>query len=84
MGEACTERVGNVAASGDITTVAGKGTGGLSRDGGAAASASLRSPKGVAVDSAGNLVIADGSNSRIRKVDTKSIMSTIAGAVTFG
>jgi NHL repeat len=51
-----------------ITTVAGNGTAGYSGDNGPATSAELNSPSGVAVDSAGNLYIADLANERIRKV----------------
>jgi len=54
--------------AGDIYTVAGDGTGGFSGDGGPAASAELDQPTGVAVDGAGNLVIADMNNYRIRVV----------------
>jgi trimeric autotransporter adhesin len=53
--------------AGDIYTVAGDGTFGFSGDGGPAISAEL-APIGVAVDAAGNLVIADTGNDRIRMV----------------
>jgi sugar lactone lactonase YvrE len=56
------------AASGVITTVAGDGTRGFSEDGGAATSASLDGPLGVAVDASGNLFIADPGNQRVRRV----------------
>ena len=49
--------------------VAGNGTAGFSGDGGPATSAQLKDPRGVAVDSSGNLFIADKSNRRIRKVE---------------
>ena len=52
----------------DIYTVAGNGNHGHSGDGGPATSARLNTPLGVAVDGAGNLVIADNGNSRIRVV----------------
>jgi uncharacterized protein (TIGR03437 family) len=68
-----------VAANGIITTVAGNGSNGYSGDGGPAASAQLYSPSGVAVDAAGNLYIADYRNSRIRKVATNGIITTVAG-----
>jgi len=68
--------------SGTITTVAGGGTNGLG-DGGPATSASLFWPYGVAVDSAGNLYIADTNNSRIRKVSGGTI-TTVAGNGNFG
>jgi hypothetical protein len=54
--------------AGDVYTVAGDGAYGFSGDGGPAASAELRNPQGVAVDGAGNLVIADTHNNRIRVV----------------
>ena len=63
----------------DISTVAGNGTAGYSGDGGAATSAILDHPHGVAVDGAGNLYIADEGNQRIRKVDTSGNISTVAG-----
>jgi sugar lactone lactonase YvrE len=69
-----------VAGSGIITTISGNGSFGFSGDGGAAAAARLNYPAGVALDSAGNLYIADDRNSRIRKVAAGSgIITTIAG-----
>ena len=70
--------------NGVITTVAGTGTHGPSSgDNGPATSASLFSPSGVAVDSAGNLYIADTGNSRVRKV-TNGIITTVAGTGGYG
>ena len=63
---------------GIITTVAGTGTGVFSGDGGPANAATLLNPYGLAVDSAGNLYIADNGNSRIRKV-SGGIITTVAG-----
>ena len=54
--------------AGDIYTVAGTGTAGHSGDGGAATSARLDLPTGVAVDSAGDLFIADQYNNRAQEV----------------
>jgi trimeric autotransporter adhesin len=59
---------GKAMTAGDIYTVAGDGTQGYSGDGGPATSAELSDPQGVAVDAAGNLVIADTGNSRVRVV----------------
>lgn len=67
-----------------INTVAGTGIDGFSGDGGTAASAELNNPGGVAVDSTGNLYIADSSNHRVRKVDASGKISTIAGIGTGG
>jgi sugar lactone lactonase YvrE len=59
---------GRAMTAGDIYTVAGSGMRGFFGDGGPAARARLGRPFGVAVDGAGNLIIADMDNSRIRKV----------------
>ena len=64
-----------------ISTVAGDGTRGRSGDGGAATSAELDLPTGVAVDSAGNIYIADKLNNRIRVVNTGTSEITIATIV---
>ena len=66
-------------AAGIITTIAGTGIIGYSEDGGPAVDAQLSRPEGVAVDSAGNLYIADTANHRIRRVGANGIISTIAG-----
>ena len=72
-------RIRKVSASGVITTVAGNGTVGFSGDGGPATSASLNDPTGVAVDTSGNLFIAEHNNNRIRKVSVSGIVTTVAG-----
>ncbi len=54
--------------NGLIATVAGTGSIGFSGDGGAAIDAQLNDPRGVAVDSAGNVYIADLVNTRVRRV----------------
>lgn len=72
-------RVRKVSPSGVITTVAGGGTGGFTGDGGQATAAQFRGISGVAVDSGGNIFIADSGNSRIRKVDTSGTVNTYAG-----
>ncbi len=77
-------RIRRVDAAGIITTVAGNGAAGFSGDGGAATSAELDNPQGVAIDGGGNLVIADTLNARIRRVDSTGVITTIAGNGTAG
>ena len=67
-----------VVSNGNINTFAGNGTAGYSGDGGAATSASLYTPRGVAVDANGVVYIADTNNHVVRKVSGGTI-STIAG-----
>ena len=59
---------GQAMTAGDIYTVAGDGTPGFSGDGGPGTAAELSIPRSVAVDGAGNLVISDTDNSRVRVV----------------
>ncbi|MCY3019661.1 MAG: SBBP repeat-containing protein [Planctomycetota bacterium] len=75
-------RVRKVTAStGVITTVAGNGNEGFTGDGGPAASSSLYYPRGIALDSSGNLYIVDSNNSRIRMVDAQTgTITTVAGS----
>ncbi|MGI4870115.1 MAG: hypothetical protein ACRYFX_02935 [Janthinobacterium lividum] len=72
------------ATTGVLSTIAGTGTAGFSGDGGAATSAQLKNPIGVAVDGSGNVYIADQFNHRIRKVSAAGVISTIAGTGTAG
>ncbi len=78
-------RIRKVDAAGNITTVAGTGQCCYNGDGGAATEARLRNPYDVALDTAGNLYIADRNNQRIRKVDASSgVITTVAGDGTAG
>ena len=87
IGDSETERVRVVAAStgtfygqamiaGDIYTVAGNGTEGSGGDGGPATHALFDDPTGVALDAAGNLLIADTINNRVRAVASAPARST--------
>ncbi len=67
------------ASTGVITTVAGSAAYGFAGDNEAATSAKLSDIHGIAVDSTGNIYISDTTNARIRKVDTKGIITTMAG-----
>ena len=74
--------VREVSAAGVITTVAGNGTAGSGGDGGAATSAQLSGPQGLALDAAGNLYISDTGNSRVREVSGGTITTVAGGAAT--
>ena len=76
-------RIRKVDTGGIITTFAGTGTAGFTGDGGPATSAELWTPRGMTVDSAGNIFIADSNNFRIRKVDTSGNITTVAGNGNF-
>lgn len=68
--------------AGVVTTLAGNGTVGNLEGMGAAAR--FDHPNGVAVDSAGNVYVADSSNNRIRKITPVGLVSTLAGSNTGG
>lgn len=72
-------RIRKVATNGTITTIAGKELQGSTGDDGAATSAALNAPSGVAVDKSGNIYIADTRNHKIRKVATDGKITTFAG-----
>jgi sugar lactone lactonase YvrE len=80
-GNNCIRRIDS--ATGIITTVAGMGDGPLvsyGGDGGPATAAHLWGPRGVAVDTAGNIFIGDTENNRIRRVSARTrVITTIAG-----
>ncbi len=72
------QRIRQINTSGVIATVAGNGTPGFSGDGGAASSAQVAFPGGIATDASGNLYFADTGNQRVRKIVNGAI-STVAG-----
>ncbi len=69
--------------NGIVTTIAGTGEQGFGGDGGAATSALLDSPTGVAVDSSGDIFVADTHNNRIREI-ANGIITTVAGSGVAG
>lgn len=67
--------------TGSIASVAGSGVGGFGGDGGPATAGQLDSPGDVSVDAAGNLVISDCGNHRIRRVDWRTgVIMTVVGS----
>jgi class 3 adenylate cyclase/sugar lactone lactonase YvrE len=65
-----------------ITTIIGDGVPAYGGDGGQATSAHLTAPEGVAVDSRGDIFVADNGNNVVRKVDSAGIITTVAGSAT--
>ncbi len=83
IADAGDDEIREVSVRGTITRLAGTGVdcGGTDAcgDGGAAASAELTSPDGVAVDRSGNVYVADTGDNEIRRIATAGTISTVAG-----
>lgn len=71
-------RIGKVAPDGTVSTIAGDGTAGYLD--GPAAQARFNGPVGIAVDTRGNVFVADTYNDRVRMISTDGQVSTVAGA----
>ncbi len=85
IADSANNRIRKVAKSGGlISTIAGNGTPQFAGDNGAATSASLNTPYGLAVDSSGNVYIGDLLNYAVRKVTPSGTISTVAGTNVFG
>ena len=66
-----------------IHRIVGTGIGGFLGDGGPAENARLNDPQSIALDSSGDLWIADTGNGKIRKVDFPSSSASVSGLVTY-
>jgi len=73
------DRIREVSRSGVIATVAGNGSKGYSGDNGPATQAQLFDPDAVVIDHAGNIVIADAGNARVRRISRGGLITTVAG-----
>lgn len=79
IADTANNRVRRIDSNGIVSTIVGTGEPGFAGDGREARKARLQRPTGLAFDPHGNLYIADGGNSRIRKVDNNGDINTIAG-----
>ena len=77
-------RIRKVSKAGMISTYAGTGTCGFGGDGGLATAAMISNAVGLALDSHGNLLLADQGNHRIREITSAGVITTIAGNGTGG
>jgi sugar lactone lactonase YvrE len=84
ISDAGNQQVRKVDAGGTITTIAGTGIAFYSGDKGPGTSATLNFPRGLALDSAGNLYIADAVNNRVRVLTPAGTIDTFAGNGTAG
>ncbi len=80
VAEVGAHRIRRILANGTVETVAGTALNGFSGDGARALDATLNQPRAVAFDPAGNLLIADSMNNRLRSIDAAGIIRTVAGS----
>ena len=76
--------ISKVDTNGKMTRFAGTGESGFSGDGGKATEAQLKIPANLTFDKKGNLYVSDRNNHRVRKIDTRGIITTVAGNGTAG
>jgi trimeric autotransporter adhesin len=79
VAETSANRIRKIDPAGVISTIAGRGSGNYSGDGGPATSAQLSDARSVALDATGNLYIADTGNNTVRVVATNGLIVTVAG-----
>lgn len=82
VGDTYNNRIRKINPLGVVTTFAGNSNAGLSNGQGSAASFS--NPRGVALDSSGNVYVADRDNNCIRKISPSGIVTTLAGNGSYG
>jgi uncharacterized protein (TIGR03437 family) len=84
ISDANNNRIRKVDPAGIISTIAGTGAAAYSGDNGPATAAALQLPTDLALDSAGNLYVADTLNNRVRRITPAGVITTVAGIGTVG
>ncbi len=82
IGDTDNQRIRKINGQGIITTIAGNGEAGFTRNGILAGEVRLAYPSGIAISSDGSIYIADKANNRIRRIDADGIIKTVAGSGT--
>lgn len=82
IADTANNRIRRIATDGTVTTLAGDGTPGLQN--GAGNQARFNAPQGIAVDSQGNVYVADTGNAAVRKIDAAGVVSSVAGDGSVG
>lgn len=82
VADATNNRIRKISTNGEVSTIAGSSWSG-SKDG-TGTDALFNSPQGIALDSDGNIYVADTYNDKIRKVTPEGVVTTIAGSTTSG
>ena len=79
ISDIATHQILKLEKNGNLSVIAGTGEGGFGGDNGPATAAQLHAPHDILFDGEGNLLIADTFNHRIRRIDSRGIISTIVG-----
>jgi len=82
IGDPTNQRIRKITSAGVVTTLAGNGT--IGSTNGTGTNSNFNYPQGVAVDSTGNVYVADGDNCCIRKITPAGVVTTFAGQTTPG